>query len=132
MSQTEQEPAADAGSRAMAAIKDFVIVQAKHEQISAEYRSARAALLSLLPKEIGQHELEEGGFKVTIVYPEKLVWDAAQLDALYGGDKPPYVKTAYRIDATALRTLPQSEREQLARCHSSEAGTPSIKIEKVS
>lgn len=114
----------------VAALRDYVIAEAAHEQAKAAYNAARKTLLNLLPKEIGEHSMKIDGYTLSVKYPEKIVWDAEQLDALYGGDKPPHVKTSYAIDLRVLRSLPQSEQEQLSKCHEVKPGTPAIDIVK--
>lgn len=114
-----------------AIIRDFVVTEAAHQQTKDAYMAARKTLLNLLPKEIGEHKLVADGFELTIKYPEKNVWDAEQLDALYGSDKPAHVKLSYSIDMNVLKRLPLPEQQTLAQCYSVKAGTPDIDIVKV-
>ena len=113
------------------AIQSFVITEAAYQQAKAAYNESRKALLNLVPKEIGEHTVASNGFECTIKYPEKLAWDAEQLDALYGTDKPLFVKSSYSIDMRDLRRLPLNEQEQLAKCHEIKVGTPVIDIVKL-
>lgn len=119
-----------APSGAYTAIRDFVINEAKYQQAKADYTASRKTLLALLPAEVGEFSMKEQGFTVTVKYPEKVKWDAEALDALYGGDKPIYVKLAYSIDLRDLRRLPQSERDQLEKCYAISPGTPAIDVVK--
>ncbi len=122
---------ADSNDPVYVAIRDFVIAEAQHTQFKDAYNAARKTLLNLVPKEIGEHTVEAEGFTLTIKYPEKIVWDAEQLDALYGSDKPAHVKLSYSIDLRNLRRLSPSEQESLSKCHEVKAGTPEIDIVKV-
>lgn len=115
----------------VAALKDFVIAEAAHDQYKATYNAAREAVLNLLPKEIGENSISAGGFTLTIKYPEKNVWDAEELDAMYGSDKPSHVKLSYSIDMRMLRRLPLEEQAKLKSCYEVKAGSPSIDIVKV-
>jgi hypothetical protein len=112
------------------AIRDFVITEAAHQQTKEAYTAARKTLLNLLPKQIGEHTLAAGGFTLSINYPEKNVWDAEQLNALYGSDKPAHVKLAYSIDMNVLKRLPLPQQQELAQCYEVKAGTPVIDIVK--
>jgi hypothetical protein len=112
------------------AIRDFVITEAAHQQAKDAYTAARKTLLNLLPKDIGEHTMNAGGFTLSVKYPEKTVWDAEQLDALYGSDKPAHVKLSYSIDVRDLRRLPLPEQEQLKGCYEFKAGTPVIDVVK--
>lgn len=111
-------------------LRDYAIAEAKYQEVKAQYNEARKALLNLLPKEIGEHSLQIGEFTLTVKYPEKFVWDAEELDALYGSDKPPHIKASYSIDLRALRRLPLQEQESLSKCYEAKAGTPTIDIVK--
>jgi hypothetical protein len=111
-------------------IRDFVIAEAQHQQAKEKYNECRKTLLKLLPDEIGEHKLEVGDFTLTVKYPEKVVWDGLQLDALYGTDKPAHVKLSYSIDLRQLKRLPLQEQEQLKQCYDLKAGTPAIDIVK--
>jgi hypothetical protein len=111
-------------------IRDFVIAEAKHQQAKEEYNDCRKVLLKLLPDDIGEHTLAVGDFTLSIKYPEKIVWDAEQLDALYGSDKPAHVNLTYSIDLRQLRRLPLNEQESLKQCYEIKAGSPAIDIAK--
>jgi len=115
----------------LAALRDFVVNEAIYQQAKAAYNSSRTAVLALLPKEIGEHKKTIGEFELTVKYPEKDVWDAEQLDALYGSDKPSHVKLSYSIDKRALSRLPVAEQEKLKQCYETKPGTPDIDILKV-
>lgn len=112
-------------------IRDYVINEAKYTQAKDAYNSARKALLALVPKEIGEHTKSIGEFDLKVKYPEKDVWDAEELDALYGSDKPSHVKLSYSIDKRAIKRLPKDEQDKLARCVEVKPGTPEIDIVKV-
>lgn len=114
-----------------AAIKDYILTEAAYTQAKAAYTSARSALLNLVPKEVGTFNVACPGFSVEIEYPEKVKWDEEKLDALYGGDKPAYLKMTYSIDMRALRRLPIGEQEQLSHCREILPGTPKINVETV-
>ena len=109
-------------------IRDYVITEAAHQQTKEAYTAARKALLALVPKEIGENTLKVGDFTLTVKYPEKNVWDAEQLDALYGSDKPAHVKLSYSIDMSVLKRLPLPEQMTLQQCYEVKAGTPVIDI----
>jgi len=111
-------------------IRDYVTTEAAYSQAKEAYNSARKALLNLAPKEIGQYEVKDSGFTLTIKYPEKVEWDAESLDAMYGSDKPIYVKLSYKIDLRDLRRLPLNEQEKLKQCYEVKPGTPAIDIVK--
>jgi hypothetical protein len=111
-------------------IRDFVIAEAAHQQAKDTYNATRKALLKLLPNDIGEHKKVVDGFELTIKYPEKVVWDAAELDAIYGTDKPAHVKLSYSIDLRDLRRLPLEEQDKLKACYEVKAGTPAIDIVK--
>lgn len=121
----------DLNNPQLVAIRDFVIAEAAHQQAKDAYTAARKTLLNLLPKEIGEHKLEVDDYQLTVKYPEKTVWDAEQLDALYGSDKPAHIKLSYSIDQRALHRLPLDEQEQLSKCREIKPGTPEIDIVKV-
>jgi hypothetical protein len=112
------------------ALRDYVITEAAHQQAKAAYEAARRTLLNLLPVECGEHSKKIGGFTLSVKYPEKVVWEATKLDALYGTDKPAHVKLSYSIDLRALRRLPKTEQDELAQCHTIKPGTPAIDIVK--
>lgn len=114
----------------LAALQSFVVTEAAYQQAKAAYNEARTALLNLVPKEIGEHELKVQDFTLTVKYPEKVNWLGEQLDALYGSDKPHYVKLSYSIDLRQLKRLPQSEQDQLKNCYEIKVGTPVIDIVK--
>jgi hypothetical protein len=120
----------DQNDPSFVAIRDFVIAEAAYTQAKEKYSACRKTLLNLVPKEIGEHKVEAEGFTLTVKFPEKTKWDAEQLDALYGSDKPAYVKLSYSIDLRDLRRLPLSEQEQLKQCYEVVAGTPDIDIVK--
>lgn len=111
-------------------IRDYVVTEAAHQQTKEAYMAARKALLNLTPKEIGEFKVEDSGFTLTVTYPEKVEWDAESLDAMYGSDKPVYVKLSYKIDLRDLRRLPLPEQEKLKQCYSIKPGTPDIDIVK--
>ena len=115
----------------LAALRDFVVTEAAYQHAKEAYSSARKAVLNLLPSEVGEFELEVTPFKLTVKYPEKIVWDKVELDALYGSDKPDFVKASYSIDLRDLRRLPEAERDILAKCHQIKPGTPVIDVEKI-
>lgn len=116
---------------AKAAIESYVQAEAVYTQAKEQYTSARAALLALVPHEVGDFNVTAGKWNVDVQYPEKLKWDAEQLDAIYGDDKPPYVKATYSIDLRTLRKLPDVERDQLANAYAVVPGTPKISVEVV-
>ena len=111
-------------------IRDYVVTEAAYQQAKAAYTEARKTLLNLTPKEIGEYELKDQGFTLTIKYPEKIEWDNESLDALYGSDKPIHVKLSYKIDVRDLRRLPLPEQEKLKQCYQIKPGTPDIDIVK--
>ncbi len=111
-------------------MRDYVVTEAAHIQAKDAYTAARKALLELTPKEIGEFKVEDEGFTLTIKYPEKVEWDAESLDAMYGTDKPVYVKLSYKIDLRDLRRLPLQEQEKLKQCYEIKPGTPAIDIVK--
>ena len=114
----------------VAALRDFVITEAVHQQAKEAYAAARKTLLNLVPKEIGEHKVKAGEFTLTVKYPEKIKWDAPSLDALYGTDKPAHVKLSYTIDLNVMRRLPLAEQETLKDCYELVVGTPDIDIVK--
>ena len=114
----------------LAAIRDYVVAEAKMDQFKAEYNATRQTLLALVPKEIGEHKVTAGDFTLTIKYPDKYKWDAAQLDALYGGDKPAHVKLSYSVDVRQLKRLPQPTQDELKQCYEVVPGTPEIDVVK--
>lgn len=111
-------------------IRDYVVTEAAHQQAKDAYTAARKALLNLTPKEIGEYKVEDNGFTLTIKYPEKVEWDGESLDAMYGSDKPVYVKLSYKIDLRDLRRLPLPEQEKLKQCYAIKPGTPDIDVVK--
>jgi len=111
-------------------IRDYVVTEAAHQQAKDAYTAARKALLNLTPKEIGEYKVEDSGFTLTIKYPEKVEWDGESLDAMYGSDKPVYVKLSYKIDLRDLRRLPLAEQEKLKQCYQIKPGTPDIDVVK--
>lgn len=112
-----------------AVLEDFILNEAKYTQAKEAYNASRKALLALVPQEVGQFEVKHDKIKATIKFPEKAVWDAEQLEALYGADKPLYVKASYSIDMRTLRRLPLSEQEKLNQCHEIKPGSPTIEVE---
>ncbi len=117
-------------SGAYDAIRDFVVCEAAYSQAKEAYSEARKTLLGLAPKEIGEYEVKAGGFTLKLKYPEKVEWDGESLDAMYGSDKPVYVKLSYKIDLRDLRRLPLTEQEKLKQCYEIKPGTPAIDISK--
>lgn len=117
--------------KVLAAIRSYAETEAVYAQAKEQYASARKTLLGLVPQEIGKFELEAGNWHVDIEYPEKVKWDAEKLDAIYGDDKPHYVKASYSIDVRVLRKLPPVEREQLEVAYEVVPGTPKIAVEVV-
>ncbi len=121
---------ADESNPEYIAIRDFVIAEAQYQQAKEKYSACREVVLNLLPKEIGEFEKSIEDFTLKVTYPEKVVWDTEQLDALYGSDKPPHVKMTYSIDKRVVKRLPTSEREELEKCYSVKPGSPTIDIAK--
>ena len=120
----------DTSTGAYDAIHDYVLTESVYQQAKDAYTAARKTLLNLTPKEIGEHEVKDQGFTLTIKYPEKVEWDSESLDAMYGSDKPVYVKLLYKIDLRDLRRLPLPEQEKLNQCYEIKPGTPVIDIVK--
>lgn len=113
------------------AIESYAQAEAVYAQAKEQYTSARQTLLNLVPKEVGKFEVDAGKWHVDVEYPEKIKWDSEALDAIYGEDKPLYVKASYSIDLRALRKLSDAERTQLEKVYEVVPGTPKIAVEVV-
>lgn len=109
-------------------LDEYLSSQTEYQAAKNRYMDAREKVLGLFPKQVGAHEIEVGVSTLRVTYPAKVKWDAEQLDALYGSDKPAYVKLAYSIDMRQLKRLPQDEQDQLAKCYQTAVGSPEIEL----
>ncbi len=121
----------DDQSSIVSIIDEYALAEAVYTQAKERYSAARSGLLKLVPQEVGNFSIAGGKWQCDVSYPEKVKWDAEKLDAIYGDDKPHYVKASYSIDVRVLRKLPDSERTQLESAYEIVPGTPKINVEVV-